>query len=98
LLSGNDPNEIAYLTFPLQGPYPLGRVEPISLRPGAVDDALRTRLAAGHPWWAVLRASPRQRGIDWANGVALRAGGKAELSFESYPFGRLTLIRFTPRP
>ncbi|MFM2002911.1 MAG: hypothetical protein RI963_2337, partial [Planctomycetota bacterium] len=85
LLSGNDPNEIAYLTFPFQGPYPLGRVKPISLR----------RLAAGHPWWAVLRASPRQRGIDWASDVSLRAGGKAELSFESYSFGRLTLIRFT---
>ena len=28
----------------------------------------------------------------------LRAGGKAKLSFESYPFGRLTVIRFTPQP
>jgi integrase len=98
LLSGNDPSQIAYLTFPFQGPYPLDRVEPISLSPGAVDDLLRKRLAAGHPWWAVLRASPRQRCIDWASDVTLRAGGATKLSFESHPFGRLTLIRFTPRP
>jgi hypothetical protein len=98
LLSGNDPSQIAYLTFPFQGPYPLDRVEPISLSPGAVDDLLRKRLAAGHPWWAVLRASPRQRCIDWASDVSLRAGGATKLSFESHPFGRLTLIRFTPRP
>lgn len=98
LLAGNDPSQIAYLTFPFQGPYPLDRVEPISLRPGAVDDLLRKRLAAGLPWWAVLRASPRQRGIAWARDVSLRTGNQTKLSFESHPFGRLTLIRFTPRP
>lgn len=98
LLASNDPSRITYLTFPLQGPYALDRVEPISLRPGAAEDLLRKRLAAGLPWWAVLRASPRQRCIDWASDVSLLAGSKTKLSFESHPFGRLTLIRFTPRP
>ncbi len=91
LLASGDPAQIAYLAFPLSGPYPLSPVLVIEL----ADDPASTReLVLEHATrFALLRCS-QQSAQRWAKRVAAAGDSSVPISFSVHSFGGVQVVRF----
>lgn len=94
-LASGKPEDQDYLVYPLRGPYRLGGVTAISLRPARLAEPLRRRLTAGEPWYAVIRG-PRGLAEKWG-GSLVDLAKPVRLGVESAEFGGVQVLRFTPR-
>lgn len=94
-LASGQPEDIAYLAYPLRGPYRLEGVEVISLRPAGIAAPLRQRLTSGEAWYAVVRA-PKRLAEQWGRIIVDRAKPRS-LQWEIAEFGGVHVIRFESR-
>lgn len=94
-LASGRPEDLAYLAYPLRGPYRLEGVEVISLRPAGIAVPLRQRLTSGEAWYAVVRV-PRLFAEKWGAFVVEQAKPRT-LQFEHEEFGGVQVLRFALR-